>query len=258
MDQEETAAPGLLQLGLAIEDESTSIVRALAATGVDSLLVFHNYEDWSLRARRQLTDLWQDRITVQAFTDVRTITEAVGSAMDVGDSNERHEALDELFSEDLEFLPRARQDIGAVVALVDNVEANALVPALQFHFADHLPVFACSQVVRGARKDQLAELDGFRVSELPWLLDDDPLFQAMDSSFGLTGNRFASLSALGIDALHVALMFNLLQRDNTSVMLGTTGVLALHDDGRFHRDLSLGVVRSGTVKPADKAAATSD
>lgn len=258
LDQEDTAAPGLLQLGLAIEDESTSIVQALAAIEVDSLLVFHNFEDWSLRARRQLTALWSDRITVQAFTDVRTITEAVGSAMDVGDSNQRHEALDKLFREDLEFLPRARQDIGAVVALVDNVEANALVPALQFHFADHLPVFACSQVVRGARRDQLMELDGFNVSELPWFLNDDPLFQAMNEPFGLTGNRFASLSALGIDALRVALMFNLLERDNTSVMLGSTGVLALHDDGRFHRDLSLGVVRSGRVNRAAEAAATSD
>lgn len=258
LDQELPAAPGLLQLGLAIEDESTSIVQALAAIGVDSLLVFHNFEDWSLRARRQLTALWSDRITVQAFTDVRTITEAVGTAMDVGDSNDRHETLDKLFSEDLEFLPRARQDIGAVVALVDNVEANALVPALQFHFADHLPVFACSQVVRGARRDQLMELDGFKVTELPWLLSDDPLFQAMDGPFGLTGNRFASLSALGIDALRMALMFKLLERDNTSVMLGSTGVLALYDDGRFHRDLTLGVVRDGRVGRATGSEATSD
>ncbi len=256
LDDRVVAAPALSQLGLAIEDEAASITQALEASGVESLLVFHNYEDWSLRARRALADSWTGRLTVTPFTDIRTITEAVGNAMDVEASQDRHDQLSRLFSEDLEFLPRARQDIQAIVALIDNVEANALVPALQFHFADQLPVYASSQVVRGARRSQLTELGGFLVSELPWYVTDDRLFAAMREPFALDGNRFSALYALGADALRIALMLDTLPRDNSSVMLGSTGAISLHRDGRFHRELSWASVRGGEVTaatPADRA-----
>jgi outer membrane PBP1 activator LpoA protein len=253
LDQSAPAAQTLTQLGLAIEDEATSITRTLEATGINSLLVFHNYEDWSLRARRQLSENWSGRLTVQPFTDIRTITEAVGNAMDVEASQNRHDELNKILREELEFLPRARQDIQAIVALVDNVEANALVPALQFHFADQLPVYASSQVVRGARRTQLTELSGFKVSELPWYLNNDRLFLEMQQPFALTGNRFSALYALGADALRIAMLLNTLQRDNTTVMLGSTGALALHSDGRFHRELSWAVIRNGQITPAEPA-----
>jgi hypothetical protein len=238
----------LFQLGLAIEDEAATMISELEALEVESLLVFHNYEDWSLRARRQLSDNWQGRITVQSFTDIRTITEAVGTAMEVDQSLAREQALTDLLGEEIEFLPRARQDIDAVVALVDNVEANALVPALQFHFADGLPVYASSQVVRGARREQLQELNGFQVSELPFYLGKDPLFEVMQEPFALQGNRFSSLHALGIDAFRISMMLGALERNNTSIMIGSTGVLSLADDGSFHRQLGWSVISNGQVR----------
>ncbi len=256
LDDGATGAPQLLQLGLAIEDEASTIARELNARGVESAVVLHSFEDWSLRARRQLTNRWQGRATVQPLTDIRTITEAVGSAMKVEDSQSRHEALAELLGTELEFLPRARQDVDAVVALIDNVEANALAPALRFHFADHLPVYACSQVVRGASRDQLAELEGFQVSELPWFLREDSLYESMAQPFALEGNRFSSLHALGVDALRVTNLLGILPRDGTSVLVGSTGALALDPDGRFRRQLDWGVVRSGGVTA--RAAALSD
>jgi len=247
LDTSPDESSSILQLGLAIEDEAASIVHELNDRSIESVLVFHNYEDWSLRARRALTEDWQGRITVQPFTNVRTITEAVGAAMDVGQSLQRRDAMAAALGEELEFLPRARSDIEAVVALVNNVEANALVPALQFHFADQLPVFACSQVVRGARRDQLLELDGFQVSELPFYISADPLFLAMNQTFALDGNRFSSLDALGVDAYRVSQMHAALDRDNTSIMIGSTGVLSLGTDGRFRRELEWSVIDDGQV-----------
>jgi len=247
LEPTDTPAPQLLQLGLAIEDEAVTIARALDHTRAENLLVVHNYEDWSLRARRQLEESWTGTMTVQAFTDIRTVTEAVGTAMNVKESRERKDALAKLLGEDLEFLPRARQDFDAVVALVDNVEANALVPALRFHFADHLPVYACSQVVRGARRSQLVELNGFQVSELPWYVSGDKLYQAMLGPFKLVGDRFSSLDALGADALRIALLLGSLPRNDTTVVQGSTGVLTLTSNGRFRRELSWAVIRNGVL-----------
>ena len=103
-----------------------------------------------------------------------------------------------------EFLPRARTDVDGVIALVDNVEANALVPALTFHFANHLPVYASSQVTRTARRERLSELSGFRISELPWFLADNETYARLNGALSLDDHPFASLVALGSDAFRVA------------------------------------------------------
>lgn len=241
-------AVNLLQLGLAIEDEARTIGRQMQADGIESLLLLHTYDEWSLRAKRQLESQWTGPLTVQSFTDLKTITESVGTAMNVAASLARKQELNAAFKFDLEFLPRARRDLDAVVALVNNVAANALVPALRFHFANNLPVYTTSQAVRGARPAQLSELTDFRVSELPWYLFDDPLYQVVDETFGLAANPFSSLYALGADALRVSNTLALLDRSATSQMLGSTGVLSLTADGRFRRELTWGVIRRSRVQ----------
>ncbi|MEM8766795.1 MAG: penicillin-binding protein activator [Pseudomonadota bacterium] len=246
LDNNEVAAPNVRQLGLAIEDEAATIQARLAADGVRRALLFHNYDDWSLRARRVLTEAAAAdsghaplNLTVQPFTDIRTITEAVGSAMHVAESDARKTELAALLRTELEFLPRAREDVDAVVALIDNGEANALVPALRFHFADDLPVYASSQTVRRTRSGALNTLAGFQVSELPWFLGDDPVHGAMAKPLGLEGNPFASLVALGTDAYRLSERLGPVPE---LPMLGSTGLLIPEQNGRFTRLLGWGVV----------------
>lgn len=249
LDSNDLPSANLLQLGLVIEDEAHTIGQRMQADGIENLLLLHTYDEWSLRAKRELESHWQGPITIQSFTDIKTITEAVGVAMNVSTSQARHQALSDAFSFDLEFLPRARHDLHGIIALVDNVEANALVPALRFHFAQDLPVYASSQSIRGARAAELSELEGFRVSELPWHLFDDPLYRTIDETFGLAENPFSSLYALGVDALRVSERISSLNRSGTSQMLGSTGVLALLADGKFRRELTWGVVRRSSLQP---------
>jgi outer membrane PBP1 activator LpoA protein len=251
LDSNDQPSANLLQLGLVIEDEAHTIGQRMQADGIENLLLLHTYDEWSLRAKRELESQWQGPITIQSFTDIKTITEAVGVAMNVSRSQARHQALSDAFSFDLEFLPRARHDLHGIIALVDNVEANALVPALRFHFAQDLPVYASSQSIRGARAAELSELEGFRISELPWHLFDDPLYRTIDETFGLAENPFSSLYALGVDALRVSERISSLDRSGTSQMLGSTGVLALLADGKFRRELTWGVVRRSSLRPLD-------
>ena len=46
--------PSLLQLGLAVEDEALAIGRRLAGEGHERIVVLHNEQGWSLRARDAL------------------------------------------------------------------------------------------------------------------------------------------------------------------------------------------------------------
>lgn len=248
LEPNEQPAVGFGQFGLAIEDEARTIARRLQADGVTRALLFHNYDDWSLRARRSLTEdaAGSDlALTVQPFTDVRTITESVGAAMHVAGSQNRRDELSQLLGEELEFLPRAREDVDAVVALIDNTEANALVPALRFHFANHLPIYASSQTTRRARAGRLNELGGFHVSELPYFLAGDPVFAALAEPFDLSNNPFASLTALGSDAFRLA---ERLDGEGDLVLLGSTGLLRQHPDGRITRELAWGTIAGGKVR----------
>lgn len=249
LDLAATPALNLLQLGLAIEDEADTMVAQLLQDGAEHVLVFHNYEDWSQRAMRRLSANWPFSVTVQSFVDVRTVTESVGRAMRVEASQQRREDLAKLLGFKLEFLPRARRDLDAVVALVSTVEANALAPALRFHFAQALPVYASSQSVRGANSAQLDELSGFRVSELPWYLFPDPLYREMEDAFVLRGNSLSSLYALGVDAFRVSDRLVSLERGGANQLLGSTGMLSLHSSGRFTRELAWGVIRRGQLVP---------
>ena len=227
---------------------ATTTAWSTTTDGVSRALLFHNYNDWSLRARRTLAegaDSTALELTVQPFTDLRTITESVGSAMHVAGSQSRRDELARLLGEELEFLPRAREDVDAVIALIDNTEANALVPALRFHFADHLPIYASSQTTRRARAGRLAELQGFHVSELPYFLSGDQVFAELAEPFDLANNPFASLMALGSDAYRLA---ERLSPDGEVVLLGSTGLLRQEADGRIVRELAWGTITAGKVQ----------
>jgi len=247
LEADTIAAENLYQFGLAIEDEAATIAVRLEADGISNPLLFHNYNDWSLRARRALVDAWPHQVTIQPFTDMRTITESVGAAMHVSQSRDRKDRLATVLGHEPEFLPRARSDVDGVVALVDNVEANALVPALRFHFADHLPVYASSQVARRSRAGQLTELGGFRVSELPWFLEDNALYAQMKVPFALDTNPFASLVALGSDAFRIAQRSQLSQSFRSFQMLGSTGLLRLEESGGISRELAWGRIVGARV-----------
>jgi outer membrane PBP1 activator LpoA protein len=158
-----------------------------------------------------------------------------------------------LLGEPLEFLPRARGDVDAIVALVTQIEASALVPALKYHFADEVPVYATSQTVRGADAAALRELEGFRVSELPWFTHEFASYQALRDAFGLDGSPFAALYALGVDAFRLTERTPRLLAGNNTAMLGSTGVLEFLPDGRIQRHLARTVVHGGKLVEANAA-----
>ena len=253
LDTHSVASSSLLQLGLAIEDEADNMVSRLLLDNVERVLVFHSYQDWSRRAAQRVRDNWPFPLAEQSFTDIRTITESVGQAMDVQASVARRDELAQALGTELEFLPRARQDVEAIVALVDTLEAQALAPALRFHFAQGVPVYATSQTLRGARPEDLRDLQGFRISELPWFLESDDFYARMNDAFGITGNPFSALYALGVDAFRVSDRLSLLQRGSPHQLIGSTGILSLEQSGRIRRQLPWGVVRGTTLTPVSAA-----
>ena len=230
--------------GLAIEDEAATIGRRLLADGHERILIIRNSEDWAERGAAALAEFWPKHVEHQAFAAIPEITDAVGEALRTADSQARHEALEQLLGTRLEFLPRARTDIDGLVAFVDHLEAQAIAPAIKFHWAEELPVYSGSQSVREAL--QFADMENFRILEMPFRLFDSPFKEILDQGFDLGSGNPASLFALGIDAYRLFDHWRLLPSLHS--LRGATGLLAVGDGGRIQRRLSWGVVVDGRLR----------
>ena len=237
------AGGGFAALGLAIEDEAALIAERLEADGLERVLVIRNGRSWAIRGTSQLAKSWPHHMEQHAFGSIRTMTESVGEALQVAASQARHDQLAEALGAALEFLPRARQDIDGIVAFVDHLQALALAPALKFHLAQALPVYASSQSVRGAGR--LGDLDGFQVAELPFRLNPGPLHRAFSEAVGPRDANLTALFALGIDAYRLFDHWSLLS--SSDPLRGATGTLRLGDDGCIRRALGWGVVQRGAL-----------
>ena len=231
-------------LGLAIEDEAALIAERLQADGRERVLVIRNGRSWAIRGTSHLARFWPHHLEQHAFGNIRTMTESVGEALQVAASQARHDQLAQALGTSLEFLPRARQDIDGIVAFVDHLQARALAPALKFHFAEELPVYASSQSVRGAAR--LGDLEGFQVAELPFRLHPGPLHRAFSEAFGSHDANLTDLFALGIDAYRLFDHWSLLSAGDP--LRGATGTLRLGDDGCIRRTLGWAVVQGGALR----------
>jgi outer membrane PBP1 activator LpoA protein len=169
--------------------------------------------------------------------------------MHVAASEERHAELEKLLGAPLTFVPRARGDVDAIVAMVTPLEASALIPALKFHSADRVPVYTTSQTIRGVPADRLSELAGFHVTELPWLSMNDGSYRSLEQAFSLDGSPFVSLYALGVDAFRLADRAPLIVDGRFTALLGSTGELTFSANGRIQRRLARTIVEGARLVP---------
>lgn len=231
------------QFAAAIEDEAVTLAEHLKAQGYLRLMVVTNSEPWSQRAKKALKDTWSGPLVEANFQQVKEVTDVVGAAMGVTASQLRRDRLAALIAQDLEFLPRARKDLDAVVTFTDSLGSKALVPALKFHFAENLPVFGTSQSARGS---DLVDLASFQISELPMLARPTDLTEQMAATFQLSGNPLIELYALGLDAYRLATWTHWLRNngavlpENKTLQLRfASGNLTLGMGGRIHRKLQI-------------------
>ena len=238
----------LFQFGIAIEDEATSLANHVLLAGLDRLLIVHSQARWSRRALQAFTDSWPSAVTTAEFVDIKNLTEAVGEAMQVAASETRRIEIANILGQQLEFLPRARRDLDGVIALTTHVESQALVPALRFHFADKLPVFATSQAAKG---QDLKNLRGFELTQMPIFANPNASQQTLFEAFDLAHNAFSELYALGFDAYRIATWLPILNAQSQVALPAASGYLWLEPGGKFRRDLAVSRVTRHGLVPTD-------
>ena len=233
------------QLALAPEDDASAIAAALTGDGVNRIVLFDTSAAWSARAKARL--LAEGRgIDVVATGRLGSgdVTPVVGDALAVTQSTQRHAEIARLLATDeLQFTPRRRDDVDAVVALVGEQQLLFLKRALEYHFAGGLPIYAPSAAVGAA----LRPINGVHVCGIPWQLHPDRL---RDAAAPLSASRGSSAPwfAFGVDSFRLASQWQrLLSRD--APIAGSTGTLLLGPDGRVHRQLAWATVQGGRLVP---------
>ena len=246
-------ADSMIQFSLAIEDQASAIAAALSAEDVERIVLFDSPARWSGRARVRLEDELDgvDAVGFGTFHRLGEITNVVGKALHIGESQARATEIESLLGTTLEFAPRRRDDVDAVVALIDANEFLSLKPALDFYFAGDLPVFAPSTATLDSV--DLSRLEGVRVCAMPWTLDAGELGKSVYEAFPASRGTYASLFALGVDGFRLANQLDRLTVRREPVP-GSTGVLSLGEDGRIRRTLVWAEVVGGRLVPTWNAA----
>ena len=232
------------QLALAVEDEAVALANALTRTGAARVALFDSPGSWWARARGRFEAELDATQVVASGTlgGLDGVTGIAGEVLGIDGSTARHEALSAVLGVAPAFTPRRRTDVDAVVAFVDGSQLMALKPALDFHFAEDLPVYAPSRAVRGVA---WARLNGLLVCDVPWRLHPQPL-RRESAAFAASRGTAADLFALGIDGFRVA---NQLPRLTTygEAIAGSTGLLRAGENGRIRRTPAWGRVRRGAL-----------
>ena len=255
LDQDSEDAP-LFQFGLAPEDEARQIARQSLEAGDRLAGVLYPRSAWGQRVAEAFVAAWQDgggRIVVESsFTD-DTIGETVESLLDTARAEKdlrRDPSFSDLDSERPEEWP---QSLDFLFLVADPNEGRQIKPALNFHYARDLPVFATSHIYNGTpapRRDQ--DLDGVYFLDMPWILYEGTKLHRMAEETWPDGHgRYARLFAMGVDAYRLQARLYLLRNLQDSTLPGVTGTLRL-DGARLVRESDWALFRSGEAVPMSR------
>ncbi|MTI50126.1 MAG: penicillin-binding protein activator [Alcanivorax sp.] len=255
LDQDSADAP-LFQFGLAPEDEARQIARQSLDAGDRLAGVLYPRSAWGQRVAQAFVTAWQDgggRIVVESSFTEDTIGETVESLLDTARA-EKDLRRDTSFSDQGRSRPEEwPRSLDFLFLVADPNEGRQIKPALNFHYARDLPVFATSHIYNGTpapRRDQ--DLDGVYFLDMPWILYEGTKLHHMAEDTWPEGHgRYARLFAMGVDAYRLQARLYLLRNLRDSTLPGVTGTLRL-DGARLVRESDWALFRNGEAVPVPR------
>ena len=237
----------LYQFGLAPEDEARQAAERAFADGHQQLVALVADNAWGERLLKafteRLTDLGGELLATERFTPkTQDFAQPIQRALNLGDSKQRHQALQRLLGQKLNFEPRRRQDAEAVFIAAFPRQARQIKPQLRFHHAGSLPVYGTSHVYQpGTDAAVDRDMDGLMFCDIPLSLDQEgPWFEQrtrLQAIWPNRGQRYQRLFALGFDAYQIVPWLDTLHLPGFARFPGATGVLTLGDNKQLHRTL---------------------
>ncbi len=237
------------EFGLSAEDEARQVVEQAYEEGARLAGVLYPDSDWGKRMARTYIEAFEEKggliTTRQSFGDNET--EAVGQLLAIGQSHQRARQLNRLTAQHLQFKPRRRQDLDVLFLAASDRQARQVKPALNFHYARNLPVFATSHIYAGSPDPQRdRDLDNIRFVDLPWLLDrDSDLHDLANQTWPQGHGSRERLFALGVDTWRLQARLRMLESVPDSQLPGVTGRLRVGKNRHIVRQLDWAFFEEG-------------
>lgn len=253
-DQPGQPPRNLYQFGLSAEDEARQIARRLQQENHKQVLALIPEGDWGNRVEQALRNALRDTggvaLDVQRFFRGDNLRAVTADLLGINTSRDRAIAVERTIGENVEFEPRRRQDVDAIVMVAQPTLARQFKPLFAFYFAGDLPVYAPSIVYEG-RPDPSRDhdLNQVRFTDIPWVLTaDNPRRQEARQAFPTMGGQLGRLYAMGVDAYRLSKRLPLLKQVEGSSVEGLTGRLTMTADGKIERQQLWAVFEQGSPR----------
>lgn len=234
----------MYQFGLAPEDDARQVARRAWRDGHRRAMILAPPNQWGDRGAAAFSEVWLalggELTRDYRYSEPKKYSQLIADAFNVSDSNERRRRVRSVLGQiDLEFEPRRRQDVDMVFLIAHPDNARLLKPALAFHYAGNVPVYATSHVYNGETnpaKDK--DMNEIRFVSLPWYFDSRLAEKRAIENYGNRSAAYQRLYAFGIDAYHLFPRLQQLVSVKQANFYGTTGTLSVDETRRIQREQS--------------------
>ncbi len=253
----------VFQFGLSLEQEARQVAERAYLDGHRRAAILYPDTGWGLRIANAFSSAWQRLggmvLVSEPYQPGRgDYSQPVKQLLNITQSEERAQMLENLLKIKLKFAPRPRQDIDMIFLEADAQNGRLIKPELNYYRAMQIPVYATSHIFTGhvdVMRD--TDLDGIIFGDMPWMLIHDGSIKALRTKLQNGNWKYAHtalgrLYALGVDAYAVIPQLDRLSTEPGVHFDGVTSGLSIGPHGRFHRQLLWAQFQKGAPQLLDK------
>ncbi|WP_345337088.1 penicillin-binding protein activator [Ferrimonas pelagia] len=239
------------------EAEAEQAAERMRYQGIKQPMVLASNTATGKRLAERFSQQWQslteDPVEIHYFQGNDDMRQSVQQAMHVDQSNARIDEIKRLFGNNTKADFRSRRDIDALYLVTTANEVRLLKPFVDVNlavFADPLLLYASSRAHGELQNDQhAAELEGLRLSDMPWLLSDNAQQQQAAELWPERSLSLQRLYAMGYDSWSLIDRLAQMQVFTGYRMRGLSGQLTVDPDGNLERQLDWARYRRGALRP---------
>lgn len=248
----------LYQFSLSPEDESRAVATRAWFDGHSKAAVLAPEGEWGNRVVdafvSELERLGGEVVEVQQYaSDSTDMSGPVKAVLNIDSSDERRRELTRVLGKKVEFEAQRRQDVDFIFMGAFPVQARQIRPALKFHHAEGVAVYATSHVYTGI-PDPAADIDvdGVIFADMPWTVETQAaagLRSVIMSTWPKSLSAYFRLYAFGVDAYSLVPRLRTLKAQRYAEYAGATGHLSVSPGNRVERRLLWAQFEEGVPRP---------
>ena len=207
----------------------------------DSIII----DDENTKDKDQIAKIWDGlngRIIKSTRSENKRNEKLLSELLLIENSKSRAIQLSRILSTQIEYTPRRREDIDSLILSVSLSKARSLKPALEYNFAESIPVYLASDWNNiKYYQDSEIDLEGITLIDFPWMLSTSP---EIDSSLQRKKSRDF---AVGYDAYELMLLLNNSISRRNYIYKGLSGKISINQ-GKLNRQSLIVKVVEGSYK----------